>query len=177
MPRASSAPTPVPTPACFAPDLKLKRVFRLDADAFVAYRFKLALRLALCGGAGVCCLPCEVQNLHDYADATYLGITENQRIVYCRDRVPTCWRLPPCDAGRISKEIPLSKVTDVVVLEPAGDCCPAQALYTVRIQTAGNTVIGPELEVQGLSREDAYAFRRMVVAPSESPRRSTMTRA
>ena len=59
--------------------------------------------------------------------------------------------------------MPFDKITDVIIVEPAGGCCPPEMLYRVNIQTAGRSgVEGAELTILGLSKEDAYSLRSLI---------------
>lgn len=138
--------------------------YRLDVDAYVDYYWKVYLCQTACGGApNLLCLPCVIPNLRDFAEAVHVRVTSSD-VVYTRERIATCWRLSCCDQGRLVKSVPLEKVTDVVLLEPAGGC-PPQTLYTVQIQTASNSgAMGAELTVTGLPEKDARALRGAILA-------------
>lgn len=137
--------------------------YRLDVDAYVDYYYKVYLCQVACGGfPNLLCLPCVLPNLRDFAAAVGVRVTATD-VVYTREKVATCWRLSCCDQGRIVKTVPLAKVTDVVLLEPAGGC-PPQTLYTVQIQTASNSgAMGAELSVTGLPEKDARALRTAIL--------------
>ena len=164
------APKPLLPPStnpCFR-DAAPQRTFRLNVDDYVSYHCNVFLRNLICflpcSPFLACVAPCERQNLIDYAEAVEVGVTQDA-VVFCKQQTKTCWRCQPCDAGRVAKEIPLSQITDVVVREPAGGLCPREILYRVQIQTAGKSgVEGPEMEIVGLSEEDAYALRTLVKA-------------
>lgn len=154
-----------PSNPCFR-DAKPHKTFRLDVDEYVAYNFDIYLRNLVCclpcAPALLCVAPCERQNLTDYAEAIEVGVTKDA-LVFCKQKTKTCWRCQPCDSGRVVKEIPLKQITDVVVIEPAGDCCPRERLYRMQIQTAGKSgTEGPELEIVGLKEADAYSLRTLV---------------
>jgi hypothetical protein len=152
------------------------REFTLDVDAYVEYHCRVFLCYAACGGcANLACAPCERANLRDYASAVRVSVTD-AHVRYVRERVKTCWRLPVCDAGRMEKNIPLEKVTDVVLVEPAGGC-PPRTLHTVRIQTASNSgVAGAELEIVGLPEADAAELRRQILSRRPGVSRAVMSR-
>ena len=154
-----------PTNPCFR-DAAPRRVFRLGVDDYVDYHCGVYLRNLVCcfpcAPFLACTAPCERQNLVDYASAVEVGVTR-RALVYCKQKTKTCWRCQPCDSGRVVKEIPLDKITDVEVVEPAGGLCPRETLYRVYVQTAGRSgVDGAELEIVGLSGDDAYALRSMI---------------
>jgi len=64
---------------------------------------------------------------------------------------------------RITKKIPIDRVADIQIIEPAGDCLPPNMLYTVMVQTAAKSQEGAELVITGLSESDVYDFRNMVM--------------
>lgn len=139
-------------------------LYKIDTDEYVDYNCKLALcHTVICGFPYLLCLPCELRNLKDFAEAVSVKLTQKQ-LVYSREKVKTCWRLPICDQGRIEKTIPLSQITDVILIEPAGGC-PPKTLYTLQIQTAGNSGIpGSELEITGLSESDSKQLKQKLLA-------------
>jgi hypothetical protein len=146
--------------------------YRLDADAYVDYYCKVYLcQLACCGVPNLLCLPCVRSNLRDYADAVDVRVTASH-LVYTRERIKTCWRLWICDQGRVEKSIPLEKITDVILVEPAGGC-PQRTLYTLQIQTASNSgAVGPELEITGLPEASARALRGRLLGRGATASRS-----
>jgi hypothetical protein len=146
---------------------RARKTFRLDAEAYVDYYFAVFLRQVALGGCALLpCAPCERSNLRDYAEAVTVSVTSTH-VVYTKERTKTCWRLPPCDAGKVVQQIPLRQVTDVVVSEPAGGCCPAERLVRVTVQTAGSDAA--EMHLVGMFEKDAYELRRLLtssVAPA-----------
>jgi hypothetical protein len=147
-------------------DTQLKNTFVLQKEDYVNYNYQVYVRNLVC-----CCpvlwpmaiaAPCEYQNLADYADAVTVGTTGDS-LVFCKQKTKTCWRCSPCDSGKVVKEIPFDKITDVVIVEPAGGCCPAEILYRIYIQTAGRSgVEGAELTIVGLTEKDAYSLRSLI---------------
>ena len=142
------------------------REYRLDADAYVDYYLRVYLcQLACCGAPNLLCLPCVTANLRDYASAVGVRVTATH-LVYARERIATCWRLACCDQGRVEKSIPLEKITDVILKEPAGGC-PPQTLHTLEVQTASNAgAVGAELVLVGLREADARALREDLLRAS-----------
>lgn len=142
------------------------QTFRLNTDDVVYFywtQFKYSLVFCPCVWPVTCPIaPCTKQNITDFAHAVDVKITKTS-LVHTTQRIKTCWRCTVCDQGRITKEIPFEKITDVVVTEPAGGCCPPNILYTVAIQTAGRSgVDGPELTITGLSKDDVYKVRSLI---------------
>ena len=158
---------------CFR-EYRLRKAFTLDVDEYVSYYKKLFAREIVCLGCPLLIYaPCQPQNLRDYAEAVTVGVTSKE-VVFCKEKTKTCWRLSPCDSGKVVKQIPFSQITDIEVVEPAGDCLPARALYRVNIQTAsrsGAGAAGAELSVVGLKKEDAYELRSLVTRQSQVMRR------
>lgn len=150
--------------------------YRLDVREYVHYNFQLALCHTACFGFPyLLCLPCEVRNLTDFAEAVRVRLTASE-LIYERGRIKTCWRLPMCDQGRVEKVIPFEKITDVVLQEPAGGC-PPKTLYTLKIQTAGNSGIpGSELEIIGLSERDSKDLKERLTTRKRTSAPSTMVR-
>ena len=107
-------------------------------------------------------LPCEYQNITDRANALQIGISKTH-LIYCKEKTKTCWRCDVCDEPKTVHEIPLDKISDVVVKEPAGGCFPKETLYHVIIQTPGFSDPEPEITVTGLSKEDAYKLRSLIM--------------
>ena len=138
--------------------------YRLDVDEYVDYYYRVYLCQVACGGVpNLLCLPCVTANLRDFAAAVGVRVTASH-LVYTRERIATCWRLSCCDQGRVEKSIPLEKVTDVILREPAGGC-PPQTLYTLEVQTASNAgAVGAELVLTGLPEADARALRERLLA-------------
>lgn len=160
-------------PPCLRDRTDVRKVYRVDADEYTDYFFALYLRTAAlcCACPLLLCLPCEWRNLHDAASAVTVALTDTH-LVYCREQVRRCWRLPPCDAGAVVREVPFEQITDVEVILPAGDCCPRQRLVRVRIQTAGRSgTEGPELDIVGLDAPDAQDLRRRVRGVERQRRR------
>ena len=148
----------MPSDPCFR-DSPPERILRLDVEEYVRYNWNLSLRYLAFMPFLIVIAPCRRQNLRDYAEAVEVGVTKDS-LVFCKEKTKTCWRCAPCDSGRMVKEIPLSQITDVKVIEPAGDCCPRESLFRVQIQTAGKSGIeGPELEIMGLSEQDTHSLR------------------
>lgn len=145
--------------------------YRIDTTKYVDYYYKVYLvqTFVCCGYPNLLCLPCTVANLRDFADAVTVRLT-TQNLIYTREKVPTCWRLSCCDQGRTEKTIPLDKITDVALIEPAGGC-PPQTLFTLKIQTASRSgAIGAELSVTGLPEAKARELQSRL--QRESGRRS-----
>lgn len=146
-------------------DTQLKHKFYLQKELYVYYTSRKSLRDAILFPLFwpfILLAPCEYQNLKDYADAVVIGTTEDS-LIFCKQKNPTCCRLPPCDSGKTVKEVPFNQITDVIIVEPAGGCCPSEILYRVYIQTAGRSgVEGAELSIVGLSKEDAYGLRSLI---------------
>lgn len=133
----------------------MPKEYQIDVDEYVDYYFKVYLcqTFVCCGFPNLLCFPCVLPNLRNYAEAVRVRVT-NQDLIYTRERIPTCWRLSCCDQGRTQKVVPLNKITDVSLVEPAGGC-PPQTLYTIKVQTAGMGMQSPELTVTGLAEDDA----------------------
>ena len=158
------------------------KVFPLDVETYTEFHFKEYLfALLFCPQYWpVTCLviPCEQRNIKERAEAIRVGVTKTH-LIYCKERIRTCWRVSCCDEGKVVREIPLHKITDVVVEEPAGGCCPPNMLYTVTIETPGATGDDgrPEIVVKGLSKEDAYRLRGLVMKTTPTrPRANAMRR-
>lgn len=154
----------MPNNTCLT-DTQLKHKFYLQKEKYVYYQSRKLLRDAILFPLFwpfILIAPCEYENLKDYADAVVVGTTEDS-LIFCKDINPTYCRLPPCDNGKTVKEMPFDKITDVIIVEPAGGCCPSEILYRVHIQTAGRSgVEGAELTIVGLSKEDAYTLRSLI---------------
>lgn len=152
--------------------------YTIDADAYVYFHLRRKIRdtiLVLGINLDWLILPCWKSNLRDFAESQSVEIT-NSNIVYVQNKYKSCWRCDECDQPKVTKNIPREKVVDIVVMEPAGDCCPPNMLYSVSVQTAANSgVPGSELFIEGLSKEDAYEFRDIVfrkkfIKPSQMTR-------
>lgn len=137
-------------------------VFSLDVEEYVDYFYKVYICQTICFGfPNVLCLPCEYLNLKDYANSVKITVTDKE-LIYVRERIKTCWRLSICDVGRIEKNIPLNRIIDVVLVEPAGGI-PARTLYVLKIQTASNSgVASPELVITGLKKNDAEKLKSIL---------------
>ena len=163
---SSTTTTMTSTNPCFAGTKAT--VFSLDVDDYVDFYYTQYLYgLILCPWflpLSLSVLPCERQNIVDRARATQVGVSKTH-LIYCKEKVRTCWRCSICDEGKIVREIPLNKITDVIVEEPAGGCCPQNILYHVRIETPGITGPKniPEIVISGLSKDDAYKLRSLVM--------------
>ena len=150
---------------CFGSDAK---VFSLDVDKYTEFYYKEYLYsfmwCPMLSPLLCLVLPCEHRNIRDRAEAIRIGVT-NTHLTHCKERVRTCWRMYCCDEGKVVREIPLHKITDVIVTEPAGGCFPPNMLYKVAIETPGakGTDGRPEIVVKGLSKEDAYKLRSLVM--------------
>ena len=161
---------------CFLGEDVLKE-FHVDVEAYVNFYAGRFIRDTIfCGWCTLylhilCEAPCLHANLTDKASAIHLAVTRTH-VIYCRDRHKTCWRIPQVDEPKFTKKIPLERIADVVILEPAGDCCPPNALYTVTVQTAAKSDLGPEISVTGIAKEDAYEFRRLALDRSRPSARS-----
>ena len=153
--------------SCFEGEGVVKE-FHIDVDAYVDFYAGRFLRDSIfCGWCTLylhvlCEGPCLRANLKDKASAIHLAVTKTH-VVYCRERHKTCWRCKEVDEAKYTKKIPLQRIADVVIYEPAGDCCPPNALYTVTVQTAAKSDLGPEISVTGISKADAYEFRRLAL--------------
>lgn len=141
----------------------MSTVFKLDVNEYVDYYCKVYLCQTVCFGfPNILCCPCEYYNLKDFASAVTVTVT-NTELKYERERIKTCWRLSCCDSGRIEKNIPLNRIIDVILLEPAGGF-PPQTLYTIKIQTASNSGVNlPELQIVGLKETDAKKLKSLLV--------------
>ena len=163
--------------ACFAGTNA--QVFSLDVEKYTEFHCKEYLwSFVLCPQLWpITCLvlPCEHQNIRDRAEAIRIGVTSTH-LIHCKEKVRTCWRIPCCDEGKVVREIPLHKITDVIIKEPAGGCFPPEMLYTVAIETPGATGDNgrPEIVVKGLFKEDAYKLRALVMR-TNSKRRGPKT--
>ena len=167
--------------SCFKGEAVIKE-FHIDVSAYVDFHRGRFYRDTILCGWSVCCLPliCDLPyltaNITDKANATHLAVTSTH-IIYCVDKYKTCWRIPPTDHAKIVKKIPVDRISDIVILEPAGDCCPPNALYTVTVQTAAKSIEGAEVSVTGLSKDDVYEFRRLALEQQQrSVRNTTMRR-
>lgn len=129
----------------------------LYKDYFVKFEFRNACLGCVCGG--FTCMPCIKGNVNDRANSLYVAVTKDE-ILFCQKQIKTCWRCYPCDQGETRKTIPLDRVQDVVLKAPAGDCCPAQMLHVVEVQTAGSSGGGlesaAELVLQGLENSQRF---------------------
>lgn len=99
-------------------------------------------------------------NLQDSINARHCAVTADS-VMFIKDRHLTGCRLACNWEGRYRKTIPLEKITDVEVLEPAGrTMCGLmeEKLTTINIQTASTS--GVELSLDGLV--DPQGFRRLV---------------
>ena len=143
-------------------------VYRIDTNEYVDYYYKVYLCQTLCFGLpNLVVLPCVTSNLRDFANAVSVRVTSTH-VNYVREKIATCWRISCCDQGRIEKNIPLDKITDVVLQEPAGGC-PPQTLYTLNIQTASNSgAVGAELSITGLPEDKARELRERILSRSQS---------
>lgn len=144
-------------------------VFKLDTEEYADYYFKtyLCYSVVCCGFPSLVCLPCQYTNFKDYADAVTITVNKSE-LKYEREKIKTCWRLPVCDSGKIEKNIPLSKITDVVLTEPAGGI-PRMTLYSLKIQTSSNSVGNlPELDIIGLKENDAKKLKDILVKRSSN---------
>jgi hypothetical protein len=143
------------------------KVFSLDVEKYTVFHHQEYLYSFIVCPAywPITCLviPCEYQNIRDRANAIRIGVTETH-LIYCREKVKTCWRLSCCDEGKIVREIPLEQITDVIVTEPAGGCCPPNILYKVSIETPGQGGFSqPDVKIDGLTKDDAYKLRALVM--------------
>merc|ERR1719343_935321 len=89
-------------------------------------------------------------NLEDSINAQNCAVTADS-VMFIKDRHLTGCRLACNWAGRYRKTIPLEKITDVEILEPAGrTMCGLmeEKLTTINIQTASTS--GVELSLDGL---------------------------
>ena len=95
-------------------------IFSLDVDEYTDFYFKEYIwSFLICPQLlPITCLiiPCEQRNIRDRAEAIRIGVT-NTHLIYCKEKIPTCWRLSCCDEGKVVREIPLQKITDVIVTE------------------------------------------------------------
>jgi hypothetical protein len=140
-----------------------RNTFLLDVDEYVDYNCKVYIFQTICFGfPNLLCAPCVYANLKDFATAVKVTIT-NKELRFERDQIKTCWRLSCCDSGRIEKTIPLNRIIDVVLIEPAGGF-PPKTLYILKIQTASNSgVNAPELVIEGLKKEDAIKVKSLLL--------------
>jgi hypothetical protein len=139
------------------------KTFRIDVDEYVDYYCKVYIcQTVSCGFPNLICAPCIYQNLRDFASSITITVTDTE-LKYERDRIKTCWRLSCCDSGKIEKSIPLNRIIDVVLKEPAGGF-PPKTLYIVKIQTASNSGVDvPELVIIGLKEKDARKLKSIIV--------------
>lgn len=158
------------------------KVFKLDVDKYTEFYYKEFLYAFLwCPVLSpLLCLvlPCEHSNIRDRAEAISVGVTKTH-LIYCKEQVRNCWRMYCCDEGKVVREIPLTKITDVIVTEPAGGCLPENMLYKVAIETPGakGTDGRPEIVINGLHKDDAYQLRSLVMKTTRPKRNDTMRRA
>lgn len=170
--------SPHATNVCFAGTSA--KVFSLDVDAYTDFHVKEYLwSFLLCPPFWpITCsvIPCEGRNIRDRAEAIRIGVTKTH-LIYCKEKTRTCWRISCCDEGKVVREVPLHKITDVIVTEPAGGCCPPNTLYTVAIETPGAKGPDgrPEIVVKGLHKEDAYKLRTLVMSTHSTRGRGVNT--
>merc|ERR1711957_738003 len=90
-------------------------------------------------------------NLRDQINAQHCAVTR-ENVMYVKDRHLTSCRFECNWEGKFRKTIPLEKITDVEIREPAGRIMCGlmeEKLVTVNIQTASTS--GCELSLEGLA--------------------------
>lgn len=148
--------------------------FNFDVQVMEDYHTKLGYRVACLLGpvtycvAPLCILPCLRINARDQANAQHVAVTKHE-ILYVQTKYAACFRYSCCDRGTMRKTIPIDRIQDCVLVEPAGGCLPKQTLYRVKIETAGAQSFNPktgqtqaELELVGLNKEEAVRFTQCV---------------
>lgn len=113
----------------------------------------------------ICYLP---KNKRWHVEANHLAITRDG-IRFVKDKRKSWFGLSMCDKGKQSKTVPFDKITDCMVVEPAGNFCYLipRVLFTVKVETAssgsGDSGIKmPALIIDGL--KDPYRFKALVWA-------------
>ena len=134
----------------------------------VGYRAACVLALPTYCLAPLCILPCLRLNSRSYANAQHVAVTKHE-ILYVQTQYASCCRFACCDKGTIRKTIPIDRIQDVVLMEPAGGCLPKDVLYKIAIETAGGQSFDPksgraipELTLVGLSKHEATRFTETV---------------
>lgn len=91
-------------------------IFSLDVEEYTDFYFREYIwSFVICPQLlPITCLvlPCEQRNIRDRAEAIRIGVTKT-RLIYCKEKIPTCWRLSCCDEGKVVREIPLQKTKEM----------------------------------------------------------------
>jgi hypothetical protein len=159
---AKLSPNPIDRALPFAEDDRARIIeeFAFDPELMTDFWTKKQYQIACIMSVTSACYLCPVvapvaiyarANARTKARAQYLAVTEHE-ILYTQTKTTNCCRFACCDSGTVRKSIPIDRIQDVVLREPAGGCCPKNVLYTVNIETAGQTggEGAPELSIHGL---------------------------
>jgi len=142
-------------------------VFPFDSEKIISFNTQLA-QAQWC--VSPCTCPCAMINWYWYGQANLENLARGQTvklgrtgITYTREPWWTACQWDCYKQGRTMKTIPLDKVTDVRVVDPAGVafcCCIDNVLSQAFVETASSPL--PEMTLVGL--KDAHGFRDAVLA-------------
>jgi len=156
--------------------------FEFDIPKLIQYNTN-RLRCILCG---LSCIPAygwmaapflacfgyfAHDNARDEAVARNLRVTREE-IIYTVHRHKAGFRSDCSDVGTVTKSVPVDRLQDVLLKEPAGGCCVKEILYRAEVQTAANSGVGAptidnpagaraELSLAGLKQP--HKFRDLVL--------------
>jgi len=111
-------------------------------------------------------------NVRDEALVRNLRVTREE-IIYTVGKHKAGWRCDCSDVGTVTKTVPVDRLQDVLLKEPAGGCIVRETLYRAEVQTAANsggvaqvTINNPtgdraELSLVGLKQP--HKFRDLVL--------------
>jgi hypothetical protein len=95
-------------------------------------------------------------------------------INYVRDKRKTCFGWPCSDAGKTTQIVPLDKITNVDIMEPAGNtcCCVRNTLTTVKLSSTSSELGGYSLVLCGL--KEPYKFKNYIMETKRANSNSFM---
>jgi len=121
------------------------------------------------------CLACYGCNAHDNArdEAVVRNLrVTREEIIYTVGRHKAGWRCDCSEVGTVTKTVPVDRLQDVLLKEPAGGCIVKEILTRAEVQTAANSGYGKptmdnptgeraELSLAGLKQP--HKFRDLVL--------------